>query len=90
MYEHTLQIYENTFGMDHVNTANAINNLGLAYDSEGKYDAAIAQYEQSLWIKKNAFGLDHIKTAGTVMNIGSTYQSQGKYDEAIAILLYFL
>jgi tetratricopeptide (TPR) repeat protein len=83
-YKRALQIDEAAFGVDHINTANTINNLGSTYDSQGKYDEAIAHYERSLRIKEKAFGVDHINTADTINNLGSTYDSQGKYDEAIA------
>jgi tetratricopeptide (TPR) repeat protein len=42
--------------MDHINTADTINNLGSTYDSQGKYDEAIAQYERALKIFEGAFG----------------------------------
>ena len=64
--------------MDHINTANTINNLATTYDSQGKYDEAIAQYERALRIKENAFGVDHINTAKTITNIGLFHLSQGR------------
>src|SRR5579859_1716014 len=82
-HERVLRIKEKEFGVDHINTADTINNLGLTYDSQGKYDEAISQYERALRIKEKAFGVDYINAADTIMNIGSTYYSQGKYNEAI-------
>ena len=41
-YKWALRIYENAFGVDHINTASTINNLGNTYDIQGKYDEAIA------------------------------------------------
>ena len=64
---------EKAFGVDHINTADTINNLGSTYDSQGKYDEAIAQYERALRIKEKAFGVDHINTADTINNLGITY-----------------
>ena len=55
-YERALQIKENTFSVNHINTADAINNLGLMYHNQSKYDEAIARYERSFEIKDNAFG----------------------------------
>jgi len=83
-YERTLRIIGRSFGVDRINTADTINNLGSTYGKQGKYDEAIAQYERALRIKEKAFGVDHINTAGTINNLGSTYDNQGKYDEAIA------
>ena len=53
-YQRALQIYENAFGVDHIKTADMINNLGSMYHSQGKYDEAIAQYERALRIYENA------------------------------------
>ena len=83
-HESSLRINEKAFGVDHINTADTINNLGSTYSRQGKYDEAIAHYERSLRIFEKAFGVDHINTADTINNLGSTYDSQGKYDEAIA------
>ena len=82
-FEEALLLCENAFGVDHINTANTINNLGSTYDSQGKYDEAIVQYQRALRIFENAFGVDHINTADTINNLGLTYHRQGKYNEAI-------
>ena len=83
-YERALRIKEAAFGVDHINTADTINNLGITYRHQGKYELAIAQYERALRIKEAAFGVDHINTADTINNLGITYDSQGKYELAIA------
>ena len=73
--------------MDHINTANTINNLGSTYASQGKYDEAIAHYERALRIKEKAFGVDHINTADTIMNIGLLFKSHGQIKPARSQLL---
>jgi tetratricopeptide (TPR) repeat protein len=82
--ERALRIKEKAFGVDHINTANTMNNLGFTYHSQGKYEEAISQYERALRIYEKAFGVDHIDSANTINNLGSTYYNQGKYDKAIA------
>jgi tetratricopeptide (TPR) repeat protein len=77
-----LRIKEKALGVHYINSANTINNVVNTYDSQGKYDEAIAQHKRALGIKDKAFGVDHINTANTI-NLGGTYHSQGKYDEAI-------
>ena len=68
--------------MDHINTADTIMNFGLTYDSQGKYDEAIAQYERALRIKERAFGVDHVNSASTLHNIGLTYKNMGDWMSA--------
>ena len=77
-HEQALRIYENAFGVNHINCANSINNLGITYRHQGKYDEAVAHYERALKIKENAFGVDYINCVSTIMNIGLFYQSQGQ------------
>src|SRR5436305_10663306 len=84
-YRRSLKIREKAFGVDHINTADTINNLGSTYYRQGKYDEAIEQDERALKIYEKAFGVDHINTADTINNLGITYRHQGKYDDAIKI-----
>jgi tetratricopeptide (TPR) repeat protein len=81
-----LRIFENKFGVDHINTVPKLDNLGTTYSRQGKYDEAIAYYERSLRIKERAFGVDHINTAPTINNLGITYYSQRKYDKRLHII----
>src|SRR5579859_4320469 len=83
-YERALRIYEKAFGVDHINTATTINNLGLTFHRQGKHDKAISHYKRVLRIYEKAFGVDHINMANTIMNLGSMDDRQGKYDEAIS------
>jgi tetratricopeptide (TPR) repeat protein len=60
--------------------ANTINNLGMTYDSQGKYDEAIELYKQSLRIKEKAFGADHINMATIIRNIGEFRELQNQIE----------
>ena len=52
--------------------------IGNVYQSQGKYDEAIAQYERALRIYENSFGVNHVNTADTILNIGLFHKSQGR------------
>lgn len=43
-----MRTYEKVFGVDHINTAGTIHNLGNVYACQGKYNYAIACYERAL------------------------------------------
>ncbi|MEL6777798.1 MAG: tetratricopeptide repeat protein, partial [Cyanobacteria bacterium J06597_16] len=58
-----------------------LNNLGLVYDSQGRWEEAIAQYEQSLEICR-ALGDRHGEGL-TLYNLGNLYQQRLQYDKAI-------
>ena len=66
-----MSIKQKAFGVDHINTANTINNLGNTYDSKSKYDEAIAQYERALRIYEACLPLHH-HTAQTAFNAALT------------------
>ena len=58
-----------------------LNNL--VYQSQGRWEEAIAQYEQSLEIINRSVG-DRHGEGKTLNNLGLVYQSQGRWEEAIA------
>jgi tetratricopeptide (TPR) repeat protein len=64
-----LRIKEKAFGVDHINTANVITNLGNTYSRQGKYDEAIPKYERALRIYEECLPL-HPSTSQIAFNIG--------------------
>jgi len=70
-----LRVYENAFGVEHINCTDAIHNLGLTYRKQGKYEKAITQHQRALRIKEKTYGVDHINCAETIYNLGTTYYS---------------
>ena len=58
------------------NLAEAHNNLGSAYDKNGRIDDAMAEYKKALAINPNL--------AEAHNNLGSAYDKNGRIDDAIA------
>ena len=67
----------------HRKIATVYNNIGLIYQSQGKYDEALTWLNKAREIREKVFGFQHPSTAGTYNNIGLIYKSQGKFDEAL-------
>ena len=64
--------------------AKSYNNIGLVYDSQGKYEEALEMYTKSVDINSRIYGGDnHLDVAASYNNIGGVYYSQGKYEEAL-------
>jgi tetratricopeptide (TPR) repeat protein len=57
-------------------TAEEHNDLGVAYETEGKYDLAIKEYQKAL--KKNPYLLV------SKVNLGNAYARQGQYQKAVS------
>lgn len=55
-------------------TAEEHNNLGVAYEKEGKYALALREYKKAL--DKNS------NLTTSIVNMGNVYSKQGKYEEA--------
>jgi len=82
MYQQALQGYEKTYGPDHTNTLDIINNLGVLYDSQGKLLEAEQMYQRALQGYEKAYGPNHINTLNIINNLGVLYKNQGKLLEA--------
>ncbi|MBI1926687.1 tetratricopeptide repeat protein [Candidatus Poribacteria bacterium] len=59
----------------------ALHNIGILYQSQGRYDEALRCYNDSLRIQQ-ALG-NQAGIAGSLHEIGILHQSQGRYDEAL-------
>jgi len=82
--QRALKIEELEFGVDHINSVNAIKGIGIVYVVQGKYAEAISWFERALKIFEREFGVDDVNSASTINNIATVYDSQGKYAEAIS------
>jgi tetratricopeptide (TPR) repeat protein len=58
-----------------------LNNLGIVYNNQGRWDDAVDAYEQSLAICRD---LDDRRGEGqTLNNLGLVYDNQGRWDDAV-------
>jgi tetratricopeptide (TPR) repeat protein len=83
-YDRALHICEQTFGANHVKSANIIMCIGLLYSSQMKHIEAISFLKRSLRITELEVGRDHIDSANIFHNLGVVYEAQESYDEACA------
>src|SRR6266516_4254940 len=82
---HALTIAERTFGPDHIQVAQTLNNLARLYVAQGKYTETEGLYKQALNIQEKVLGLEHPDTALTLYNLASLFQDEGRYEEAKAL-----
>lgn len=77
-----LAINEKTFGPEHPNTANSMNNLGCLHLCQGSYPGALEYYERALAIWETALGSDHVRTGLVLNNLGLALERLQCYSEA--------
>jgi tetratricopeptide (TPR) repeat protein len=62
-----------------------IGNIGVVYQSLGRYDEAMEYYKKALDIFFECLGESHASVAYLYGSIGSVCQTLGRYDEALEI-----
>ena len=72
-----------SLGEAHPNTATALHNIALVYESGGRYEEALEHYERCLAVTRSALGEAHPDTAGALYNIARVYKRQGQFEKAL-------
>ena len=62
--------------------AASYNNIGMVYDSQGKYEEALEYYQKDLEITIKVVGHDHPDVATSFQNIAALYYNQGNQVQA--------
>jgi tetratricopeptide (TPR) repeat protein len=86
MYRRALDGYEMTYGPEHIETLDAVNNLGLLYTEQGRLKNAEQMLQRALDGYEKTYGPEHAKTLHIVNNIGILYANQGRLKDAEQML----
>ena len=81
-----IAIDENANGLDHPDTANSYNILGVILNENGDNEDALDQYRKALVVREKVFGKESTLTAVSYHNIGSVLHDLGRYKEALVEL----
>jgi len=73
-------------GEEHAGTLQAMHELALAYDREGKYPKAEGLTTQVLTIRRRVQGPEHPNTLKSMNHLATLYQAQARYAEAELLL----
>ena len=74
------------FGPADPRLATSLNNLGVLYKTQGKYEEAESFYKRSLSIDEKALGAEHPDVATDLNNLALLYKIQGRFAEAEPLL----
>ena len=69
-------------GAEQLNTASALNLLGLLYAAQGRYADAEPVYKRALALREKALGLEHPSVGTSLNNLAELYRLQGRLAEA--------
>ena len=67
---------------EHPETAQSLNNLGVAHFDTSNYTNAEELYKRSAEIKEGALGGEHPELALTLNNLAELYRTQRRFEEA--------
>ena len=65
--------------------AHPLNNLGVLYTEQGKYEQAELLFRRALTLREQHFGKYHPEIARTLHDLAIFYQKQGNLSEAISL-----
>ena len=77
---------ETVYGVDHVNVAITLANLGMAYGALGNPQKQRDFLERALVIDEKYYGKDHVEVAKTLANLGNAYGTLGDWQNARELL----
>lgn len=77
-----LELRRRTLGEEHLETARAMNQLGLLDWRQGRLDQAEPLFRRSLELGRRLLGQDDTETLAYEMNVANVYRTQGRYQEA--------
>lgn len=81
--QRVLEIYEKVLGPEHPDTAAALNNLALFYDTTNDaYTKAKPLYERALSIREKVLGPEHPDTVKSISNLAGYYWNTGNFAKA--------
>jgi tetratricopeptide (TPR) repeat protein len=83
--EQCLALAERQFGVDHLECARPICNIGTVLYLQGKIDQAIPYLEHALKIHNRESGQNSLNSTCAMEVLGMCKNTQGKFDEAITL-----
>ncbi|KAK7186084.1 TPR domain protein (kinesin light chain), partial [Paraphaeosphaeria sporulosa] len=81
----SMEVKQEVFGEENVETLGSMHIIGLARELGGKYKEAEAMNRQTLALYQTVLGCEHPHTLTTMSNLALVLGRQGKYEEAEAM-----
>lgn len=78
----TLELCEQTMGLEHLDTAHTLNSLASVYHKQGKFQEAEDLYQRAWMIREQIWGSEHAEVAQVLNNLALMYKDWGRYQQA--------
>jgi serine/threonine protein kinase/tetratricopeptide (TPR) repeat protein len=85
LQEKVRDYYLTSFGPEHPDTLQAMNNLGNSYFAAGRRDEALKLREEVLALRRKVSGPEHIETLKAMNNLAVSYSEADRIDEALKL-----
>ncbi len=84
-FERALELRRATLGPDHPDTLAAVDNLGMAFQSSGRFAEALPLLEDNLKRRRAQAGPDKSNTMVAINNLANAYRTAGRLGEALPL-----
>jgi tetratricopeptide (TPR) repeat protein len=85
LYQQALQIWEQQWGSEHSDVADALSGLASLYSDQGKYQQAESLFQRAVSIQEQQLGSEHPDTATILHDFASFHNAQGNLPEAYSL-----
>ena len=90
LFQQALSLRKQCLGLNHVDVATTLNNIGRIHVQRDRFDEALKYYQNALRIRRVCLGTDSLDYAATAFNAGQSLHQKGDFDEAIELYHEFL
>lgn len=90
VFQRTVKLKENEFGVDHPNTLESKSKLGFALLYAEQLNVAVEVNEETWKQMKRVLGEDDLRTIRVANDLGQAYGMLGRLDESLALLKHVL
>ncbi len=82
--EKAMELFEKSYGEDHLETAGALSEAGILYRAQGRHEEAQRCSRRALRIHEREYGADSLQATRDLHNLAGSYEESGDIDSAAA------
>jgi tetratricopeptide (TPR) repeat protein len=83
--EKAIELFEQTYGQDHRETAGALSEAGILYRAQARHEEAQKCLKRALRIHEREYGSDSPQASRDLHNLAGSYEECGDIDSAAAL-----